>query len=133
MEWELVRQTKILYELLTNTGKGSTILLKVLNKIFNKKQEERSGRSMDVDQMEAVARRAIEIILENIEKGIYTSYYVSQNSTASVMSINNLISGKAKIDKLGFTNAFSLVRFYQETHGTLPVVRDETEKITINE
>ena len=85
---------------------------------------------MDVDQMEAVARRAIEIILENIEKGIY---YVSQNSTASVMSINNLISGKSKIDKLGFTNAFSLVRFYQETHGTLPVVRDETEKITINE
>ena len=69
---------------------------------------------MDMNQMEAVARRAIEIILENIEKGIYTSYYVSQNSTVSVMSINNLISGKTKIDKLGFTNAFSLVRLQRD-------------------
>lgn len=87
---------------------------------------------MDVDQMEAVARVAIEAVLEDIKKGRYTSYYVAQNSTASVMGINNLISGKAKIDKLGFTNAFSLVRFYQETYGTLPIVRDETEKITID-
>ena len=45
---------------------------------------------MDVDQMEAVARVAIEAVLEDIKKGRYTSYYVAQNSTASVMGINNL-------------------------------------------
>ena len=87
---------------------------------------------MELELLTETIATAIDVVLEDVRKGKYTTHYLAKESGMTARSINNIAFEGGQVKNIRLESAVGLLTFYERYYGKLPTAKEVEERDLTN-